>query len=628
MKHFLFKLMLFVIPLGMVACSDSEDEPENPTVEVTSVTVSPESINMVIGDTQRLTLTISPENASVKSGTWSSSNEAVATVSQDGTVTAVAEGTAMITVTAGGKSDTCNVTVTAERIEVESIEISPAEVTLTQIGETAQLTVKIMPEDATYTEMTWSSSDESIATVTQDGLVTAVAEGSATLTVSVGEISATCNITVAIERIEVESIEVSPAEVTLTQIGETAQLAAQVMPENATDAQITWTTSDEAVATVTEEGLVTAVANGKAVITASAGEKSAVCNVKVSTSIAEINGNEATIDLTGATNEQVRQAILEAFNSNVTHFILKGDYAALALTENNPFKDGIPVETLDLSGVTGWPLVNGQSGMPESAFNATNYRIKEIILPEEIQVIGSKAFSGNESLTKVTAPGVQNIMANAFEDCIALEAVEMPQLTTIENGAFFRAGLKEIYFPQLTSIGSMAFYNCKSLTTISLPSVTVIGEIAPDDAEKRTNTAQFSSCTALTSLSLPNATLIGDFAFDGCTALTEIELPKVTEVGLSAFRYCDALTKIRLPKATQIKGWAFDSCPSLVTVQLVAPASISVHNHAFGPANSQTLNIDLTLAQRNSYQVGRMEGIHGEVTYTWRTYEWKSVAYE
>ena len=621
MKHFLFKLMLFVIPLGMVACSDSEDEPENPTVEVTSVTVSPESINMVIGDTQRLTLTISPENASVKSGTWSSSNEAVATVSQDGTVTAVAEGTAMITVTAGGKSDTCNVTVTAERIEVESIEISPAEVTLTQIGETAQLTVKIMPEDATYTEMTWSSSDESIATVTQDGLVTAVAEGSATLTVSVGEISATCNITVAIERIEVESIEVSPAEVTLTQIGETAQLAAQVMPENATDAQITWTTSDEAVATVTEEGLVTAVANGKAVITASAGEKSAVCNVKVSTSIAEINGNEATIDLTGATNEQVRQAILEAFNSNVTHFILKGDYAALALTENNPFKDGIPVETLDLSGVTGWPLVNGQSGMPESAFNATNYRIKEIILPEEIQVIGSKAFSGNESLTKVTAPGVQNIMANAFEDCIALEAVEMPQLTTIENGAFFRAGLKEIYFPQLTSIGSMAFYNCKSLTTISLPSVTVIGEIAPDDAEKRTNTAQFSSCTALTSLSLPNATLIGDFAFDGCTALTEIELPKVTEVGLSAFRYCDALTKIRLPKATQIKGWAFDSCPSLVTVQLVAPASISVHNHAFGPANSQTLNIDLTLAQRNSYQVGRMEGIHGEVTYTWRTYE-------
>lgn len=628
MKNFLLKLMFLAIPLGMIACSDSEDEPETPNVEVTSVTVSPESINMVIGDTERLTLTILPENASVKSGTWASSDEAVATVSQDGTVTAVAEGTAVITVTAGSKSATCNVTVTEERIEIESIEISPAKVTLTQIGETAQLTVKIMPEDATYTDMTWTSSDESIATVTQEGLVTAVAEGNATLTVSVGEISATCNITVAIERIEVESIEVSPAEVTLTQIGETAQLAAQVMPENATDAQITWTTSDEAVATVTEEGLVTAVANGKAVITASAGEKSAVCNVKVSTSIAEINGNEATIDLTGATNEQVRQAILEAFNSNVTHFILKGDYAALALTENNPFKDGIPVETLDLSGVTGWPLVNGQSGMPESAFNATNYRIKEIILPEEIQVIGSKAFSGNESLTKVTAPGVQNIMANAFEDCIALEAVEMPQLTTIENGAFFRAGLKEIYFPQLTSIGSMAFYNCKSLTTISLPSVTVIGEIAPDDAEKRTNTAQFSSCTALTSLSLPNATLIGDFAFDGCTALTEIELPKVTEVGLSAFRYCDALTKIRLPKATQIKGWAFDSCPSLVTVQLVAPASISVHNHAFGPANSQTLNIDLTLAQRNSYQVGRMEGIHGEVTYTWRTYEWKSVAYE
>ena len=151
MKNFLLKLMFLAIPLGMIACSDSEDEPETPNVEVTSVTVSPESINMVIGDTERLTLTILPENASVKSGTWASSDEAVATVSQDGTVTAVAEGTAVITVTAGSKSATCNVTITEERIEIESIEISPAEVTLTQIGETAQLTVKIMPEDATYT---------------------------------------------------------------------------------------------------------------------------------------------------------------------------------------------------------------------------------------------------------------------------------------------------------------------------------------------------------------------------------------------------------------------------------------------------------------------------------------------
>ena len=310
MKNFLLKLMFLAIPLGMIACSDSEDEPETPNVEVTSVTVSPESINMVIGDTERLTLTILPENASVKSGTWASSDEAVATVSQDGTVTAVAEGTAVITVTAGSKSATCNVTVTAERIEIESIEISPAEVTLTQIGETAQLTVKIMPEDATYTDMTWTSSDESIATVTQEGLVTAVAEGNATLTVSVGEISATCSVTVADESIKVESIEISPAEVTLTQIGETAQLTAQVMPEDATYTEITWTTSDEGIVTITEEGLLTAIAAGNATVTAAIGEVSATCAVTVSISIAEINGNEATVDLTGATNEQVIQAIM------------------------------------------------------------------------------------------------------------------------------------------------------------------------------------------------------------------------------------------------------------------------------------------------------------------------------
>ena len=278
MKNFLLKLMFLAIPLGMIACSDSEDEPETPNVEVTSVTVSPESINMVIGDTERLTLTILPENASVKSGTWASSDEAVATVSQDGTVTAVAEGTAVITVTAGSKSATCNVTVTAERIEIESIEISPAEVTLTQIGETAQLTAQVMPEDATYTEITWTTSDEGIVTVTEEGLLTAIAAGNATVTAAIGEVSATCAVTVSI-------------------------------------------------------------------------------------SIAEINGNEATVDLTGATNEQVIQAIADASAAGVTRFTFNGDYAALALGESTPFA-GIPVELLDLSGVRGGPLVTGLNGVP------------------------------------------------------------------------------------------------------------------------------------------------------------------------------------------------------------------------------------------------------------------------
>lgn len=542
MKNFLLKLMFLAIPLGMIACSDSEDEPETPNVEVTSVTVSPESINMVIGDTERLTLTILPENASVKSGTWASSDEAVATVSQDGTVTAVAEGTAVITVTAGSKSATCNVTVTEERIEIESIEISPAEVTLTQIGETAQLTVKIMPEDATYTDMTWTSSDESIATVTQEGLLTAVAAGNATVTAAIGEVSATCVVTVSI-------------------------------------------------------------------------------------SIAEINGNEATVDLTGATNEQVIQAIADASAAGVTRFTFNGDYAALALGESTPFA-GIPVELLDLSGVTGWPLVNGLKGIPEKAFYANDSQIQEIILPEEVQAIGSYAFYENTLLTKVTAPGVQTVIEYAFQKCSALEMADMPQLTILERCGFYGTALKEVNFQLLTSIGSMAFYNCTSLTTVSLPELTAVGEIAPTDAEKRTNTAQFCSCTALTSLSLPNATIIGDMAFDGCSALTEIELPEVTDIGLSAFRYCNALTRVRLPKATRLEQYAFGDCPSLVKVELVAPASITVSNHAFGPSNSQTLNIDLTIAQRNSYQVGRVEDIHGEVTYSWRNYNWKSVSYE
>jgi len=151
-------------------------------VWVSSVNITEENISLVPDAEQTLTLTISPNNALVKDVTWSSSNEEVATVDEHGKVTAVAVGNATITVTSDDdntKTDTCTVKVA---IPVESVALDESSITLTE-GWTQQLTATISPNDATDQTVIWSSSDETVATV-EDGLVTALAEWTATITVT------------------------------------------------------------------------------------------------------------------------------------------------------------------------------------------------------------------------------------------------------------------------------------------------------------------------------------------------------------------------------------------------------------------------------------------------------------
>ena len=160
-------------------------------VPVTGITLEPTSVTIEVGQTAKLSATVSPADATNATVTWSSSDESVATVS-NGTVTAVAVGSTTITATAGGKSATCS--VTAKEIPVTGITLEPTSVTI-EAGQTAQLSATVSPADATDKTVTWSSSNESVATV-DNGTVTAVAEGTATVTATAGGKSATCAVTV------------------------------------------------------------------------------------------------------------------------------------------------------------------------------------------------------------------------------------------------------------------------------------------------------------------------------------------------------------------------------------------------------------------------------------------------
>ncbi len=256
-------------------------------VEVTSVKLNKTSVSLAVGGLVVLTATVSPENATDKTVTWSSSDESVATV-KDGKVESVGAGTVTITARAGDVKAECAVTV--EPVEVTSIQLDQESVVV-PAGGTVELTATISPENATDKTVTWSSSDESVATVI-DGKVTGVGVGSATITAQAGDFKAECSVTVIIE---VVSIQLDRTSATLS-VGNDMELTATVLPEDATDKTVVWASSDESVAIVID-GKVTAVSVGSATITAQAGNIKVVCSVTVIIEVASIKLNKASVIL-------------------------------------------------------------------------------------------------------------------------------------------------------------------------------------------------------------------------------------------------------------------------------------------------------------------------------------------
>lgn len=229
-----------------------------------------------------LEYTIEPANASIQDLEWESTDEAVAKVQYSSgryVLYAYKNGTTTITATAtdgSGVTASCEVTVNIN-YPVQGISLNHDAKTFTKAGETLQLTATIYPDSATNKTVTWKSSDEKVATVDESGLVTAVGNGTANITATTedGNYTATCKVTVEIPEL---TLSLDKTELTLTQTEEQQKLTATVSD---TEEKVTWLSSDPFVATVTRDGTVTAIANGTATITASAGDKTVSCTVEV-----------------------------------------------------------------------------------------------------------------------------------------------------------------------------------------------------------------------------------------------------------------------------------------------------------------------------------------------------------
>lgn len=182
--------------------SDKVDVPTFTTdkVGVTTVTATPETVTITVGETSQIATDVEPTNADDKTLTYTSNNEPVATVDDSGLINAVKAGDATITVKSNDNTKaTAKVSVTVEKavVNVSSVELTPTTATL-DIDDTQQLTPDVKPSDADNKKVTYASGSDAIATVSATGLVTAIGEGTTDITVTTedGSKTATSSITV------------------------------------------------------------------------------------------------------------------------------------------------------------------------------------------------------------------------------------------------------------------------------------------------------------------------------------------------------------------------------------------------------------------------------------------------
>ena len=275
----------------------------------TSIALNQTTATLKASETLTLVATVLPENATDKSVTWMSSDESVAMVDENGVVTAIAVGEAIITAITGDGSNlsaTCKVIV--KPTLATSITLDYSEYEIVEKSD-FQLVATVLPELTTCKDVVWSSSDMWVASVDENGLVRVYSVGEAIITATTvdgSNLSASCKVTVLTSL--AESIAIDMTEVYL-KATETATLAATVLPETTSNKSVEWKSSNDAVATVNNNGEVTAIAVGEAIITAITTDGtnlSASCKVTVVPTLAE----SVTLDKTEISLEATETATL------------------------------------------------------------------------------------------------------------------------------------------------------------------------------------------------------------------------------------------------------------------------------------------------------------------------------
>ena len=313
---------------AIITCTASDDEYVfaeslcHVVLPVSGLTLDQSNIQLLLSDQDpstsiaALSCTVDPDNAYVKDVSWSSSNPDIVMVDEAGVLHAVAPGTTTITVRSDDplsntKTATCRITVLQA---VSSITLSDSSLVL-NVNASANLKASIFPENASKKTVSWESSDPSVITVSNSGSVRALSPGTATIKCTSDDgsnIQAACTIT-CIQMVNSVKIDSSQRTINLSK-GKTNQLKTIVLPENATDKNLNWSSSDPKIVSVSSSGKIQAVSGGAATITCTStdgSEKSASIEVFVPSiavnlnnySVVSKNGLEITIKYYGRSSD-------------------------------------------------------------------------------------------------------------------------------------------------------------------------------------------------------------------------------------------------------------------------------------------------------------------------------------
>ena len=462
--------------------------------------------------------------------------------------------------------------ITVLKNKVTGVSLDKTTLNLTVNGE-VQLTETVAPANAANTAVTWSSDNEAVAAVSGSGLVTAVAEGTAIITVTTadGGHTAECTVNVVWRLTSIEEVIAYLAEKTGSDIpDEPIYLPLQLDLGDMTSAESDW------------QKLLTAV------------YQAIFSSAYYSSIFFDFDLRACTIGGPTPTTFDPDSTLSILLKSKIVSIILPDTATSIrdGTSSVSTFKHFTKLKSVSGANITaiGEYIFRINDGLTDADFSLievdfpsaesigyaafrTCRNLSKVNFPAA-RVIGSYAFMDCDSLETVSFPAVTNINTNAFRNCRKLREAKIPALTSIDSDAFYGCGLVSVNFPAVTGIGDHAFYNCGNLTSANFPVVTGIGDSA------------FYNCTSLASASFPVATSIGGNAFYGCEALSEISFPRVTSIGNYAFYGCADLAEANFPRVTSIETYAFEDCTGLVDISFPRVTSIGIS--AFNNCGSLT----------------------------------------
>lgn len=534
---------------------------------VSTISMPAES-SIVKTESMKLEYSILPLASDNQKLKWSSNATYIASVDEStGVITAHKVGDAVITATAtDGSGISASTTIHVTPLKVSQIEMPKEMYLLRSLSK--QIEVNIAPELADNKTLKWTSDNEDVATVTQEGVVKGVNAGCANITAAAvdgSEVSATCKVTVALG-----TIELSTKTINLRKGESYSEQIVTVLPDNYEHKEVVWTSADNSIASINSEGVITAIKPGITTIKYSLGYDSSItaeCKVIVyDENVVYVGGIYYIIDK--QKSEATVTSIYGGKNTSLDDEQVAQCYSGTINIPDNVIYEGYKYTVTKVGSY---------------AFNCQN-ELQSIYIPRTVKAVEPYAAIKAEKLNRVNVADesqLENIGEQAFKMCIGLKRFVFDgtslKLNTIGNAAFNGCtALEKVQWngkSELKTIKDYAFFKCTSLNNFDMPNSTLsVGNSA------------FRYNESLTDIHLSTSlNYIDEYAFGEC-GFSHITLPEsLANIQAGAFINNEHLQEITLPERLQGLGSAaFENNSALESVTFhTALETMTIGNNAF-----------------------------------------------